>query len=503
VTAHPPTGAAPSAPTASSLDPSRARPRGRTWPQRFLLTSGALLSVLCLLSAGVVAWGWSKFSTITQIELALAEPAGPPRNWLLVGTDSREGIDPADPNAGVFLGEPVDGKRTDTMMIARVDPSLDRIDLLSIPRDLWVPIAGTDSYGRINSAFNGEGGAQRLIDTIESYFGLQIHHYAEVNFVGFQDIVNALDGVPIWFDTPMRDAGSGLNVESAGCHVLDGFQALAFARGRYLEYYEDGQWRSDPTGDLGRMSRQQYFVRRVVDRTRSKLNVTDLATIDRVLDRAGRNLIIDQGVGPRQLLRLGRDFATLQGDQIVGHALPVVGRTTSGGAAVLELQVAEAQPILDIFRGVPPEPVPAGDVRVAVQNGSGVQGQARQVTNDLAAAGFTTAEPSTAPRAVEATEIRFQPGLLAHADRLARQLSGSPPLVEDPDVSGVVLVTGTDLGSVLAQPVPFDPAAFGALTPTTLVPTAPAPAPQPPAPPTMDDVVGRVPGPTPEGTPCA
>jgi polyisoprenyl-teichoic acid--peptidoglycan teichoic acid transferase len=480
---------------------------GRSWWQRILITGGVLATVLCVLAAGVLYWAWDKFDNITQIDLALSSPdAGQPRNWLLVGTDSREGIDPNDPNAAVFLGEAVHGKRTDTMMIARVDPPAGQIDLLSIPRDLWAPLAGSGEKGRINSAYLGDDGQQRLIDTIEGYFGFQVHHYAEVNFVGFQDLVNALDGVPIWFDTPMRDHGSGLDVGNSGCHVLDGFQALAFARGRYVEYFEDGAWRSDGTGDLGRMTRQQYFVRRVVDRTRSKMNVTDLGTINRVLDVAGRNMAIDRGVGPVDLLALGRAFATLEGDQIVGHALPVVGRTTSGGAQVLELLVDEAQPVLDIFRGVVADPVPASVVTVAVLNGSGIQGQAGQVTEALAAEGFAMAEAATAPQPVDATEIRFPPGLLAHADRLARQLDFTPALIEDPGVAGVVLVTGPDFGGVRPEAASFDAQALAARTPTTLVPSAPAPVTVPP-PPTPDappgEPVGRLPGPSPEGTACA
>ena len=486
--------------------PPDVRP-GRTWPQRILLTLGVIGTVLSLLSAGVVAWGWSKFDNIGQVELQLTAPSGgEPRNWLLVGTDSREGIDPNDPNAGAFLGEEVIGKRTDTMMVARVDPGAGRIDLLSIPRDLWVPIAGTQHEGRINGAFVGDGGQQRLVDTIEAYLGFEVHHYAEVNFVGFQDLVNALGGVPMWFDTPMRDAGSGLDVGETGCRVLDGSQALAFARSRHLEFFQDGKWRSDPSADLGRISRQQYFLRRVADRARGKMNISDLATINRVLDVAGRNLTIDQGVGPGDLLGLGRSFANLQGDQIIGHTLPVDQTRTEGGAAVLELRKAEAEPVLDIFRGIVPDPVPASSVAVTVLNGSGVAGQAGDVRDALEEAGFDVRPAGTAPRRVSATEIRFQPGLLDRADRLARQLSARAALIEDPAVSGVTLVTGPDLGTVLDEPTAFDAAAFAALSPTTLVPSTSATT-TPPAPTTTTPPetapVGRVPGPSPEGTACA
>ncbi|MEZ5230893.1 MAG: LCP family protein [Acidimicrobiales bacterium] len=269
----------------------------RSWFERGVIALGVVGITTSLMGAGVMAWGLDKYEAIGSVEIGSVEAAevGEPSNWLLVGTDSREGIDPNDPGAGVFLGEGApEGKRTDTMIVARVDPTTGRIDLLSIPRDLYVPLDG-GGEGRVNSAFNGEGGEERLVNTIESYFGIEINHYAEVNFVGFQDIVEGLGGVPIWFDYPMRDAGSGLNVPNAGCQVLDGFQSLAFVRGRHVEYFQDGSWHSDGTGDLGRSSRQQYFIRRVADTTLQKINIAEIGTLNNVLNIAGANLTIDGG----------------------------------------------------------------------------------------------------------------------------------------------------------------------------------------------------------------
>lgn len=496
------------------------RPR-RSWVERTLLTFGSIATVGCLLVASVLAWALQAFEAIETVEIDSVEQAvaGEPSNWLLVGTDSREGIDEDDPGAGVFIGgdpsELPTGKRTDTMIIARVDPAGQTIDLLSIPRDLFVPIAGAGE-GRINTAFNAENGEQRLVDTIESYFGFQINHYAEVNFVGFQDVVDELGGVPIWFDRPMRDFNSGLNVANAGCRVLDGFEALAFARSRNLQYFVDGQWQTDPTGDLGRTSRQQYFLRRVVDTAAAQVDLTSLGKINSLISVGGSNLVIDQGVEPGDLLGLAQTFADA-GDRIVGHSLPVFDFRTDAGAAVLGLEVDQAQPILDIFRGFAPSAaapavsdagaIEAADgeatdnsasptttspvVRIAlVLNGSGVAGQAGQTASGLEAEGFTV-EAGDAPERLAETIVRYPSSLAPAAAELVSLLATDPVTEVDETLGEVVLTTGSDFLGLAASQRPVTALEVTATTapPTTAPPTTEAP--------------GVVPGPSPEGTACS
>ncbi len=307
--------------------------------------------------AGLVAWGVRRLDQIDFVDVPGVEPAadGEAANWLLIGTDGREGIDPGDPNAGAFLGEEVVGKRTDTIIIARVDRAAQRIDLLSIPRDLWVPIAGRDGEGRINGAYNGEGGRERLVATLEMALGLEINNYAEVNFVGFQQIVDAVDGVPLWFEHPARDLGSGLDIVEPGCHVLDGSQALAYARARTYEQLVDGAWQLDPSGDLGRTARQRRFLTEVIDAATGKIGVTQLGTVDEMLVVGGRNLVVEDGADIADLLSLARTFASVGGDGIVDHSLPIEDFRTEGGAQVLRLRPAEADAVLDGFRtGRPP-----------------------------------------------------------------------------------------------------------------------------------------------------
>ena len=172
-------------------------------------------------------------------------------NFLLVGSDSRAGADPDSPDAGGIGTEAdVSGSRSDTIMVMRRDKATGVASLLSIPRDLWVDIPGR-GHSRINSAYND--GPAVLVQTVQQALGIPIHHYMEVDFFGFKDIVDALGGVEICFDYPARDEHTGLYVAEPGCHVLDGVQALAYARSRhYQEYREDGDWHEDGTSDARR-----------------------------------------------------------------------------------------------------------------------------------------------------------------------------------------------------------------------------------------------------------
>ena len=130
-------------------------------------------------------------------------------------------------------------------MVLRVDPEEKQAYVLSFPRDLYLPISGTGETQRINTAH--AHGVQTLIDTIQDNFDIPINHYVEIDFVGFEKLVDAVGGVPLWFDAPVRDRHTGLDVPQAECQVLDGEQARKFVRSRYLEYQdEDGEWHSRP-----------------------------------------------------------------------------------------------------------------------------------------------------------------------------------------------------------------------------------------------------------------
>lgn len=226
--------------------------------------------------------------------------------------------------------------------------------MVSFPRDLWVPIAGTDYSEKINAAYNG--GAQRLVDTIKQNFGIDIHHYVEIDMSSFQGIVDAVDGVPMYFDTPMRDTHTGLQVDSTGCVTLDGGQAIAFVRSRYLQYKDsDGDWLQDGTGDLGRINRQQVFMRKIIDRAVGRVADFDILAANEILSSTAEHLKVDSSMDIEQMIQLGKRFADFRGDSMVTHTLPVI-EGHHGDAFSFSLDDAGARPILDIFRGVADDP---------------------------------------------------------------------------------------------------------------------------------------------------
>jgi len=422
-----------------------------------LLGSIAVVGVVAMVAAAGAAWGLWSFNQLGRRDLDLSEAAdNEPRNFLVIGSDSREGVDRKAKGAGVLTGKGTPaGQRSDSIAIMRVDPSKSRIDMLSIPRDLWLPIAGTGKDQRINTAFSHS--TQTLVDTIETGLGIPINHYVEVDLVGFQGMVDAIGGVPMYFPNPVKDANSGLVIRQKGCTVLDGYMGLAFARSRHLQYSDGVRWHTDPTGDLGRMTRQQLLVRSALSKVKD-LGLNDVGSVKGLVDAAVDSVTLDGGMGTGDILELAQRFSDFDPDNLQTHSLPVVGATTSGGASIVLLDEAAAQPILDVFRGKatattttstvpPPDP---GDVTVDVFNGSGQDGEGRRVSNVLAGGGFVAGAVDTAPDETAESVVRYAKGGKAMAELVAAWIGPAPTLVEDRKLApGRVVVTlGADFAHI-------------------------------------------------------
>ena len=431
---------------------ARAGKPRRTWPQRIVIGAGVLVAFSCALTATGLAYGKWKFDQVEHYEVELVQAAsGEPENFLIVGSDSRDAIDPDSADADIFLNGESGGERSDSMMVARIDPSSQHVDLLSVPRDLWVTIPGgdPDEHHRINEAY--AGGRQQLIETIEANLGIDINHYLEVDFTGFKELVAAIDGVPTYFDTAWRDTNSGLDIKGEGCVTLNPDQALAYARARHLQYYdpETGEWDSDPTGDLGRMNRQQLLVVNAIDEAVS-LELANPARLNRLINVGVDNVGVDPGFTFDDMVSLAKAFSDTNSEDISRHNLEVEDYRTDGGAAVLTLDEATSQPVLNIFRGLDPDEITEGMVTVDVANGSGVDGQAQSVMDAMVASGFTAGVVSGDMTPVAATEVRYAPGSERAADLVARHLTAGAVLVEDEslDPFQVSLVTGPDFTTV-------------------------------------------------------
>ena len=291
---------------------------------------------------------------IEEVDEVLSPPSANVVNFLFVGSDSREGADPSDPDFGGIGDEnTVSGRRSDTIMVLRNDPATGTASLLSVPRDLWVDIPGR-GRSRINSAYND--GADVLVQTVEQALDIPIHHYIEVDFSGFKDLVDAIGGYQHCWPLPQRDLSTGFDFPEPGCFVIDGVQALAYARSRSLEQFEDGRW--EPVlfhgpADLGRGTRQREFVKKSLQAALEEVKSNPFIVGD-VMTSAGGSIRVDANLDVMDAVSSLRDAVA----DIQTYALPVTGRTIDGNA-VLEM-TSEADAVLAYFRGEgPPPPVGA------------------------------------------------------------------------------------------------------------------------------------------------
>ena len=326
-----PPGTAPAAhghppgPPGTGTAPDRTGPprhRRRRWPA--VLVGMAL--VLVLLVVGAFAYGQWQYGKIDRVAIgdALAT-GGTGTNWLIVGSDSRAAVDPDRPDAGWLLGEPVDGQRSDAMVILHTDG--DQASLLSLPRDLWVNIPGQGEQ-RLNAAY-ALGGAGSLVDTVQQSLGIPVHHYAEIDITGFGDVVDAVGGLQMDFPYPAYDNGSGLRIDQAGPVELDGMQALAFVRSRQYTELLDGGERTDPTGDIGRTLRQQQFLSSLLDKVGS---VRNPLTLNRVVGAVADDVTLDDQTGLGDLMSVARKLGGLDAQLL---ALPVRNETIDGSSVLV------------------------------------------------------------------------------------------------------------------------------------------------------------------------
>lgn len=281
---------------------------------------------------------------VAGVSAVLDAVSGNIENYLLVGSDSRA---LGDPNTG-DVGE-VTGNRSDTIMLLRLDNSTDEAALLSIPRDLYIETA--IHTGRINSAYND--GPSVLVQAVQQALALPIHHYVEIDFYGFKALVEALGGVEVCFALPTRDLHTGLNIGAPGCFLLDGTQALAYARSRHYEQLQaDGEWHEDPTSDLGRSTRQRDFVNRCLQQAVEQVKVNPFDTGD-LVQAMGNAISIDDELDP---IGAASSLRTAVDAGLATYSLPVYPDTINGDDVLLLGDGSTV--VLDFFRGLGPAPPP-------------------------------------------------------------------------------------------------------------------------------------------------
>uniref|UniRef100_UPI002119E04F LCP family protein n=2 Tax=Nocardiaceae TaxID=85025 RepID=UPI002119E04F len=267
----------PNAPPRPPEPPKQRRPRKRrSWGKRI----GITLLVLLLALAGAIYYVDSSLNRID----ALPDYAGrvadtPGTNWLIVGSDSREGLTPEQEQA-LATGGDTGPKRTDTVILVHV-PKSGKTTMVSIPRDSYVPIPGYGS-DKINAAF-AFGGAPLLVQTVEEATGLRIDHYAEIGFSGFAGIVDAVGGVNVCLAQPIDDPLAGINLP-AGCQDLKGSDALGFVRTR-----------ATALADLDRMNNQRQFMSALLSKATSPTTFLNPFRLWPLVSDTAKSLQVDEG----------------------------------------------------------------------------------------------------------------------------------------------------------------------------------------------------------------
>jgi LCP family protein required for cell wall assembly len=242
---------------------------------------------------------------------------------LVLGSDSREVLTPEERRelgTGYAAGE-----RTEVVALVRLDPAVDEVRILSVPRDSLVTRCdGSD--GRINAAHHigerdGVGGVTCAVETLRDWLGVRIDHAVKVDFRGFVDIVDAVGGVTIHTDEPLQDDRANLDLE-AGCNRLDGASALAFVRARQID------------SDFGRMERQHEFAAALRDELAEQGVLTDLGRLLRVAEATARSVELDEGLTMGRIQHLARAHRTTIRGEIDGRSIPGEIETIDGFAFV-------------------------------------------------------------------------------------------------------------------------------------------------------------------------
>jgi LCP family protein required for cell wall assembly len=264
-------------------------PHARRTVRKVIVTSQLCLA---LLTAIVVTIGYQQLDgNIGDGEdIAHVAAQGPegPLNILVMGSDSREGA------ANDLAQEGGTGERSDTTILLHV--SADRKDAygVSLPRDAIVDrpdceVSGETVPGERDAMFNSAfsvGGAQCTIQTVESLTGVYVDHFVTIDFEGFKEMVDAVDGVPMCIPEDVDDEQHHIHFD-AGTQELEGQKALDYVRERYA---------LSSTGDVGRMKRQQAFLASLVNKVMSAGTLSRPDKVYSFLGAVTDSIAVDEGL---------------------------------------------------------------------------------------------------------------------------------------------------------------------------------------------------------------
>lgn len=383
----------------------------------------AAASVVVLL-VGSVAAAWAYIGSVNrkmssdvtpELTAALAERETPeePFYMVVLGKDARPGETES---------------RSDTLMLVRIDPENKHVAVVSIPRDTRVEIEG-HGYNKINAAAVF-GGVPLVIDTVSEFAGVPISHYAEIDFNGFQSMVDTVGGVTVNVPVPISDPQAGPDKLKPGEQVLNGSQALTFCRSRAF-----------PTGDYQRVIHQQMFLKALA---RKLLEVRDPVTLSNLVGDIAGVLKTDLSVG--DMIGIAKSLSGMDVETMETVTVPSAPKNMGGVSFVVADEEEWAAMIQRIESGLPADPElaaalaeqqagateaasPPSSVSVVVRNGAGVEGVATDAADKLTAVGYRITETGNANQFIyDETLVVYNDGGLADANAVVEALGMGKPV---------------------------------------------------------------------------
>lgn len=456
----------------------------------------ALVSALVLAGTGYYANKLNSFTdgltTANVIDAPPVEkPADGANDILMVGMDSRtdaQGHPLSKEQLAMLSAGKADGvQNTDTLILIRIPNDGGPAVGISIPRDSYVDIPDYGQH-KINSAYaraknsamtqlrddgvsddaelqvkSNQVGAKKLIETVQDLTGATIDHYAEVNLLGFYDITNAIGGIDVCLNAPVKDKYSGANFQ-AGAQTLSGAAALAFVRQRH----------GLPNGDLDRIKRQQVFMSGMASKVLSgDMLAPGSDTFDKLQTAIQKSVVLDANWN---VMQFAEQMIGVTGGKLDFQTIPTGSidlKTDSDGSAV-EVDPQAVQTFVEGFLGpkekkgttepkTQDDAVDNGKITVSVRNTTNRGGLAKSVAAALVNEGFVQGELGNAAERPD-TVVRYASGQQDYGNRVATALGGKAAVEEDANLAaGSVTVllgndydgpgaSGSDSGERLAGP---------------------------------------------------
>jgi LCP family protein required for cell wall assembly len=399
--------------------------------------------------------------TITSGELGPRPPKlDGGTNILIIGSDSRAG------SHGKY-GHGIVGARSDTDMLLHIPPNHGGALVVSFPRDTMVPILQCDSAGagtggqqaqpgsveQLNATF-AFGGPACLWKTLEQVTRIHIDHFIEVNFLSFRKIVDDVGGVPVCLPFAIKDPASRLNL-SAGKHVVDGAQALAFVRERHI----------GEGSDLQRINRQQIFLAALAQKIKQSSSLANPAKLYGLVHDIASSLTTDSGLNFNEMYAIANSLRGLSPGQLQFVTAPVVPYPLNPDNWV-ELNTALANPLFRAIardnhllrtarrdaRAAGKEPVATVSTRrvhVQVLNGTNTAGLAATTASQLGTKGFKVAGKGNATIS-SSTIIEYgSAALIPEANTLQKEIPAAQlKLVSSVKGKTLNLVLGTSFNGL-------------------------------------------------------